>query len=152
MLTIEKSIDVNVPVRTAYKQWTHFEEFPKFMGGVKEVKQLDAKHLHWKVEITGQDKEWDAEITEQTPDQRIAWTNRSGAINGGLVTFHPLSDAKSEIRLQVTYGPESLVERVGNVSWLMSMRVRGDLERFKAFIEKGLSRSEQDEPNSIYPC
>ena len=136
MLTIEKSIDVNVPVRTAYKQWTHFVEFPKFMGGVKEVKQLDAKHLHWKVEITGQDKEWDAEITEQTPDQRIAWTSRGGAINGGVVTFHRLSDARSKVMLQLEYAPQGVVESVGDALGVVSLRVQGDLERFKKFIEK----------------
>lgn len=79
MSTLEKSIEVNVPVRTAYNQWTQFEEFPRFMEGVKEVKQLDDKRLHWKAEIAGQKKEWNAEITEQTTDQRIAWTSRGGA-------------------------------------------------------------------------
>jgi uncharacterized membrane protein len=136
MSTIEKSIEVNVPVRTAYNQWTQFEEFPQFMEGVKEVHQLDDRHLRWKGEIAGQEREWEAEIIEQTPDQRIAWTSRGGAINGGIVTFHRLSDAKSEVRLQVAYNPESLVEHVGNASGLMSLRVRGDLERFKAFVEK----------------
>jgi uncharacterized membrane protein len=99
MSTIEKSIEVNVPVRTAYNQWTQFEEFPRFMEGVKEVNQLDDTRLHWKAAIAGQDKEWDAEITEQTPDQRIAWTSRGGAINGGVVTFHRLSDTRSKVML-----------------------------------------------------
>ena len=82
MSTIEKSIEVNVPEYTAYAQWTHFEEFPGFMEGVREVKQLDAKRFHWKAEIAGQDKEWDTEITEQMADQRLAWTSRGGAIKG----------------------------------------------------------------------
>ena len=99
MSTLEKSIEVSVPVRTAYNQWTQFEEFPRFMEGVKEVKQLDDKRLHWKAEIAGQEKEWIAEITEQTPDQRIAWTSRGGAINGGVVTFHRLSATKSKVML-----------------------------------------------------
>src|SRR5438270_512105 len=85
MSTIEKSIEVNVPVYTAYSQWTHFEEFPQFMEGVKEVKQLDFKRLHWKTEIAGQDKEWDAEITEQIADQRLAWTSRGEALDRYLL-------------------------------------------------------------------
>src|SRR5919206_2194933 len=87
MSTIEKSIDVNVPVHTAYNQWTQFEEFPRFMDGVREVKQLDDKRLHWCTTIGGKEKEWDAEITEQIPDERIAWRNTSGATNAGVVTF-----------------------------------------------------------------
>ena len=136
MSTIEKSIEVNVPVRTAYNQWTQFEEFPRFMEGVKEVTQLDATHLHWKAAIAGQDKEWDAEITEQTPDQRIAWTSRGGTINGGVVTFHRLSDARSKVMLQLEYAPQGLVENVGDALGVVSSRVQGDLERFKEFIEK----------------
>jgi uncharacterized membrane protein len=136
MSTIEKSIEVNVPVRTAYNQWTQFEEFPRFMEGVKEVNQLDDTHLHWKAAIAGQEKEWDAEITEQTPDQRIAWTSRSGALNGGVVTFHRLSDAKSKVMLQLEYAPQGVAENVGDALGVVSLRVQGDLERFKEFIEK----------------
>jgi uncharacterized membrane protein len=136
MSTIEKSIEVNVPVRTAYNQWTQFEEFPRFMEGVKEVTQLDDTCLHWKAAIAGQDKEWDAEITEQTPDQRIAWTSRGGAINGGVVTFHRLSDARSKVMLQLEYAPQGVVESVGDALGVVSLRVQGDLERFKEFIEK----------------
>jgi len=136
MSTIEKSIEVNVPVRTAYNQWTQFEEFPRFMEGVKEVTQLDDTHLHWKAAIAGQEKEWDAEITEQTPDQRIAWTSRGGAINGGVVTFHRLSDARSKVMLQLEYAPQGVAENVGDALGVVSLRVQGDLERFKEFIEK----------------
>jgi len=136
MSTIEKSIEVNVPVRTAYNQWTQFEEFPQFMEGVKEVTQLDEKRLHWKAEIAGQEKEWNAEITEQTPDQRIAWTSRSGAPNGGVVTFHRLSDDKSKVMLQLDYDPQGFVENLGDTLGIVSLRVQGDLERFKEFIEK----------------
>ncbi|HMF85209.1 MAG TPA: SRPBCC family protein, partial [Nitrospiraceae bacterium] len=132
----EKSIEVNVPVRTAYNQWTQFEEFPRFMEGVKEVTQLDDTRLHWKAAIAGQEKEWDAEITEQTPDQRIAWTSRGGAINGGVVTFHRLSDARSKVMLQLEYAPQGVVESVGDALGVVSLRVQGDLERFKEFIEK----------------
>jgi len=136
MSTIEKSIEVNVPVRTAYNQWTQFEEFPRFMEGVKEVNQLDDTHLHWKAAIAGQEKEWDAEITEQTPDQRIAWTSRGGAINGGVVTFHRLSDARSKVMLQLEYAPQGFAENVGDALGVVSSRVQGDLERFKELIEK----------------
>ena len=136
MARIEQSVEVNVPVHTAYNQWTQFEEFPRFMEGVKEVTQLDDRRLHWKAAIAGQDKEWDAEITEQTPDQRIAWTSRGGAINGGVVTFHRLSDARSKVMLQIEYAPQGVVESVGDALGMVSLCVQGDLERFKEFIEK----------------
>jgi uncharacterized membrane protein len=135
MSVIEKSIEINVPVRTAYNQWTQFEEFPKFMEGVKHVKQLDDKHLHWKAEIAGKEKEWDAEITEQIPDERIAWKSRQGANNAGVVTFHRLSDSKSKVMLQMEYDPEGFVEKVGDTAGAVSQRVLGDLERFKQYIE-----------------
>ena len=99
------SIDVNVPVQTAYNQWTQFEEFPRFMEAVKEVTQVDGKRLHWKAEIAGKEKEWEAEITEQLPHRRIALRSQGGALNGGFMTFQPLSDAKSTVRLQVGYSP-----------------------------------------------
>ena len=136
MSTIEKSIEVNVPVYTAYSQWTHFEDFSQFMEGVKEVKRLDAKRLHWKAEIAGQDKEWDAEITEETADQRLAWTSRGGANKGWVATFHQLSDARSKVMLQLEYDPQGFVENVGDALGVVSSRVQGDLERFKEFIEK----------------
>src|SRR5438132_13542902 len=101
MATIEKSVDVNMPLRTVYNQWTQFEEFPKFMEGVSEVRQLDDKRLHWKAEIGGQEREWDAEITEQIPDKRIAWRSISGKKNAGVVTFHQLSEASCQIMLQL---------------------------------------------------
>ena len=130
------SINVNVPVRTAYNQWSQFEEFPQFMEGVKAVHQLDDRHLHWKAEIAGKEKEWDAEITDQTPDQRIVWKSRGGAIIGGVVSFQRLSDARSKVLLQLTYEPEGIVEHLGDALGLVSMHVRRDLERFKTFIEK----------------
>ena len=135
MSSIETSIEVDVPVRTAYNQWTQFEEFPKFMKGVKQVQQLDDKRLHWKANIAGKEEEWNAEITEQIPDQRIAWTSRGGAMNAGVVTFHPLSEAKSKIMLQLEYDPKGFVEQVGDAAGLVTQRVQGDLERFKTFIE-----------------
>jgi uncharacterized membrane protein len=135
MSVIEKSIEINVPVNTAYNQWTQFEEFPKFMEGVKEVRQTDDTHLHWKADIAGKEKEWDAEITEQIPDERIAWRSRSGALNGGVVTFHRLSDRTSKVMLQMEYDPKGFVEHVGDAVGIVSQRVLGDLERFKRYIE-----------------
>ena len=135
MATIEKSIEVDVPVRTAYNQWTQFEEFPRFMEGVEHVQQLDDKHLHWRANIGGKTKEWDAEITEQRPDERIAWRARAGAANGGVVTFHRISDARTRIMLQLEYDPEGVVENIGDAVGVVSSRVEGDLKRFKEFIE-----------------
>ena len=135
MSTIEKSIEVNVPVHTAYNQWTQFEDFPRFMEGVKEVRQLDDTHVHWCAEVAGKEKEWDAEITEQIPDMRIAWRSVSGAPNAGVVTFHRIDDDTTRIMLQMDYEPEGVVENAGNISGVLSHRVEGDLERFKDFIE-----------------
>ncbi len=136
MSTIETSIEVNVPEYTAYAQWTKFEEFPQFMEGVKEVKRLDGKRFHWKAEIAGQEREWDSEITEQAADQRLAWTNRGSAINGWVMTFHQLSNARSKIMLQVEYDPQGFTEDGGEALGVMSLRIQGDLERFKELIEK----------------
>ena len=135
MATIEKSVDVDVAVRTAYNQWTQFEDFPRFMEGVREVRQLDDRRLLWRAAVAGKDKEWEAEITEQTPDQRIAWTSRAGARNAGVVTFHRLGDNRTRIMLQVEYDPEGVVESVGDALGVVQSRVQGDLERFKRFIE-----------------
>jgi uncharacterized membrane protein len=135
MSTIEQSIDVHVPARVAYNQWTQFEEFPHFMEGVESVTQLDDKRLHWRTNIGGVKKEWDAEITEQIPDKRIAWRNISGTSNAGVVTFHRIDDNTTRIMLQVEYDPEGIVENVGDAVGVTSARVRGDLKRFKEFIE-----------------
>lgn len=135
MSVIEKSIELNVPVKTAYNQWTQFEEFPKFMEGVEQVKQINDKRLHWKATIAGKEEEWDAEITEQIPDQRIAWTSKGGAMNAGLVMFYPLSDNKSKLTLQMGYVPNGAVEKAGDAMGLVTRRVEGNLMRFKDFIE-----------------
>ena len=132
---IEKSIEVHVPVQMAYNQWTQFEEFPKFMEGVAQVKQITDKRLHWKANIAGKEEEWDAEITEQIPDQRIAWTSKGGAMNAGLVLFSPLSDATSKLTLQMEYVPSGAIEKTGDALGLVTNRVEGDLKRFKDFIE-----------------
>ena len=135
MATIEKAIDVDVPVRIAYNQWTQFEEFPRFMEGVEEVRQNDDTTLHWVAEVGGKKKEWDANITEQIPDQRIAWRTVAGDANGGVVTFHKVDDNRTRITLQMEYEPEGFVESIGDKLGFMSRRVQGDLERFKRFIE-----------------
>ena len=135
MPSIEQSIEVNVPVRTAYNQWTQFEEFPRFMEGVEEVKQLDNTHLAWRAKIGGKEKHWHAEITEQVPDQRIAWTNTDGAKNAGVITFHRIADNTTKVMIQIEYGPEGAVEHVGDALGVVSSRISGDLERFKTFIE-----------------
>jgi uncharacterized membrane protein len=136
MERIEKSIEVNQPVRTVYNQWTQFEEFPRFMAGVKEVKQLDDTHVHWHAEIWGKDKEWDAEITEQVPDQCIAWRSTSGdAPNAGIVRFEPVSAGKTRVRLTMEYEPQGAVENVGDALGVLSSRVESTVKDFKKFIE-----------------
>lgn len=135
MATVEKSIEVNVPINTAYNQWTQFEDFPAFMEGIKEVRQIDDTHLHWRAEVAGKEKEWDAEITEQLPDERIAWRSTTGALNAGVVTFHRISDDTTRIMLQMDYEPEGVTENVGTALGVFSRRVEGDLERFKDFLE-----------------
>jgi uncharacterized membrane protein len=135
MASAVKHVDVAVPVTVAYNQWTQFEEFPHFMEGVKQVKQLDDKHLHWRAEIAGKDEVWDAEITEQLPDERVAWRSTSGAPNAGVVTFHRLAENKTRVTLQMEYDPEGPVENVGSALGVVDRRVEGDLKRFKDFIE-----------------
>lgn len=137
MTSFEKSINVNVPVRTAYDQWTQFETFPYFMEGIKKVEQISDSQLHWQAEIAGSEQEWDAEITEQTPDQRIAWTSISGAKHAGVVTFHRLSDDVTRVMLQIDYDPQGFLENIGAALGIVETRMQGDLERFKHFIESG---------------
>jgi uncharacterized membrane protein len=136
MATVQESIEVNRPVNTVYNQWTQFEDFPRFMEGVREVKQLDDTHLRWRAEIGGKDESWDSEITEQVPDQRIAWRSTSGAKNSGVVTFQRLTDEKTKVMVQMDYDPEGAAENVGSATGAVSRRVQGDLERFKEFIEE----------------
>ncbi len=140
MSSIEQSVEVSVPVRTAYNQWTQFEDFPHFMEGVKEIRQLDDSSLHWTVEVAGQVREFDAKITEQNPDERIAWTTIDGPHQAGVVTFHRLGDNQTKVMLQMEYDPEGLVEKAGDALGIVRARVKTDLERFKKFIE---SRGEE---------
>ncbi|HVL31955.1 MAG TPA: SRPBCC family protein [Actinomycetota bacterium] len=132
---IEQSIEVDVPVHTAYNQWTQFEEFPKFMEGVESITQLDDKRLQWVVEIGGQRREWTGIITEQTPDQRIAWKSEGETGNAGVVTFHRLDDSRCKVMLQLEYQTSDFAEKAGEMLGIIERRVKADLERFKAFIE-----------------
>jgi uncharacterized membrane protein len=136
MTNAVQSIDVKVPVGTAYNQWTQFEEFPRFMDGVQSVTQVDDTHLRWVAQVAGTEETWDAEITEQHPDERVAWTSTSGARNAGVVTFHRIDDATTRVTLQLDAEPEGVVENVGAALGFLDRRVNGDLERFKAFIER----------------
>ncbi len=135
MSVIEKSIEINVPVKTAYNQWTQFEDFPRFMEGVEQVRQIDDKHLHWKASIGGTQNEWDAVITEQIPDQRISWMSQGGSKNGGVIIFSKVSENRSKLSLRLEYEAEGAVEKTGDAVGVVSRRVEGDLQRFKDFIE-----------------
>ncbi len=136
MSLIEKSITVNVPVRTAYNQWTQFEDFPKFMEGVVLVRQLDEKRMHWRSNVGGVEREFDVEIVEQIPDTRIAWRTLGGEQHSGVITFHRLSDHQTRVMLQMEYDPQGAMEKVGDMVGMTSRRVEKDLERFKEFIER----------------
>ncbi len=135
MKTIEESIEIEVPVSTAYNQWTQFESFPEFMKGVERVEQKDDKKLRWVAEIGGETREWDAEITEQHPDHRVAWKALDQDGPNGVVTFHKLSDSRTKLMVQMEYEPEGMKESVGSAIGLDSHRVKDDLESFKEFIE-----------------
>ena len=141
MSTIEQSVEVKVPVSTAYNQWTQFEEFPRFMEGVEEVRQLDDAHLHWKAQIAGRTEEWDAEITEQRPDERVAWKSTDGAHNAGVITFHPISADATRVMAQMDVDPDGIVATAGDALGVVERRVKGDLERFRQMIEERGSES-----------
>jgi uncharacterized membrane protein len=133
--TIERAIDVRAPASRAYDVWTQFELFPRFMADVQEVRRKDDRHLHWRASMWGRTEEWDAEITEQIPEKRIAWRSQSGPRNAGAVTFHRLSDDTARVMLQMEYQPEGLIERIGDALGVASRRVERDLEAFKNFVE-----------------
>jgi uncharacterized membrane protein len=142
MERIEKTIEVDRPVRTVYNQWTQFEEFPRFMDGVKEVKQIDDTHVRWHAEVFGKDKQWDAEITEQVPDQKIGWKSISGdAPNAGTVRFEPIGPERTLVRLVMAYEPQGATENVGDALGLFSSRVEKSVKQFKKYIE---SRAVED--------
>jgi uncharacterized membrane protein len=133
--TITESIEVNVPVSTAYNQWTQFEDFPLFMEGVDHVQQLDDTRLHWAATVAGKTAEWDAKILEQHPDKQISWISEDGKKTRGTVTFEPVAESKTLIRLSMSYQAEGLKEALGSAVGLDERRVRGDLQRFKELIE-----------------
>ena len=135
MSSIQQSIDVDVPVSTAYNQWTQFEEFPQFMSGVESISQQDDAHLHWVVTVGGVEREFDAEITEQHPDERVAWRSVDGPQHAGVVTFHRLSDAETRVTLQLDWEPEGFVENVGAALQIDDLQVARDLKKFKEIIE-----------------
>ncbi|MFG2001490.1 SRPBCC family protein [Spirillospora sp. NPDC048911] len=136
MSTIEQSIDVEVPVRAAYNQWTQFTEFPRFMEGVDKIDQISDTRTHWKTSIAGVKREFDAEITEQRPDERIAWTSVEEPRQAGVVTFHHLAPEKTRVMLQMEFAPEGAVEKAGDALNVVERKVKGDLKRFKEFIEE----------------
>ena len=135
MGTVEKSIEIGVPVSTAYNQWTQFESFPRFMDGVDRVDQTSPTTTHWVTSIGGVHREFDAEITEQSPDERIAWTTLNGPKQAGLVSFHRVDATTSRVILRMDVMPEGVLETLGAKLGLVGHRIEGDLERFKAFIE-----------------
>ena len=135
MPTVEQSIDVNVPVSTAYNQWTQFESFPEFMGGVEEVHQVADDMTHWRTTVGGVEREFDAAITEQIPEERVAWRSVDGKTHGGVVTFHRLSPDTTRIMVQIDWETESLTEKAGALVGADDMQVKKDLGRFKEFIE-----------------
>jgi uncharacterized membrane protein len=133
--TVIKSVDVAVPVSTAYNQWTQFESFPQFMEGVEEITQLTDTRTHWRTSIAGVHREFDAEITEQHPEERVAWQTVDGSHHAGVVTFHRLGDLSTRVTLQMEYEPESLTEKAGTALGVVQKRAESDLKRFKEFIE-----------------
>lgn len=135
MSSVTQSVDVDVPVSTAYNQWTQFEAFPNFMGGVDEIVQIDDTHQHWKTSIGGVSREFDTEITEQHPDERVAWKSTDGTTHAGVVTFSRLSDTSTRVTAQIDWQPEGMVEKAGSVIGIDDLRVKKDLNRFKDFIQ-----------------
>jgi uncharacterized membrane protein len=135
MASVTKSIDVHVPISTVYNQWTQFETFPEFMGGVDQITQLDDRRLHWKVTVGGQTREFDAEVTEQNPEERVAWKSIDGETHAGVVTFHKLADDETRVTVQLDWQPEGIVEKAGAAVGIDDHQVSSDLDRFKSFIE-----------------
>jgi uncharacterized membrane protein len=136
MSDVIETVDVAVPVRTAYNQWTQFEQFPRFMEGVEQITQVSDTLTHWTIKIGGVEREFDAEITEQHPDERVAWHSVGGTEHAGVVTFHRLDDAHTRVTLQLDTVPEGVVETLGDKLGLVSHRAKGDMKRFKEYIEQ----------------
>ena len=132
---VQDSIEVDVPISTAYNQWTQFEEFPRFMQDVEEVRQIDDTHLHWRANIAGKPVEWDSEITTQIPDRRISWRSTSGPSNSGAVTFDRVAENRTRITLRMSYRAPGLVEKIGDALGAVRMELSGNLHRFSDFIQ-----------------
>lgn len=135
MSTVRAEIDIELPISTVYNQWTQFETFPQFMSGVDAVRQVDDTHTHWEVSLAGVSREFDAEIVEQTPDERIAWNSTAGEEHAGVVTFHRLSDDTTKVTLQLTWQPQGAVERIGSLLQIDDIQIDRDLRSFKDLIE-----------------
>ncbi|MEC3974435.1 SRPBCC family protein [Amycolatopsis sp. H20-H5] len=152
MSTITESVDVKVAVSTAYNQWTQFESFPRFMDGVEEIRQTDATHTHWKINVAGVTKEFGATITEQNPDERVAWRSDSGPTHAGVITFHRLDNDTTRVTAQMDIDPDGFVENVADKLGILDRKVKADMERFKTFIENrdghetGAWRGDVDRP------
>ncbi|MFD3809262.1 SRPBCC family protein [Streptomyces sp. NPDC058611] len=136
MSQVEQSIEVDVPVRAVYDQWTRFETFPRFMAGVERITRVNDTLTHWKTKVSGVEREFDAEITERIPDERVAWTTVGGQVGqAGVVTFHRLDDARTKVMLRMDFDPAGVAENVGDKLGFVTRRVTGDLELFKEYIE-----------------
>jgi uncharacterized membrane protein len=135
MVSVTKSVDVEAPLSTVYNQWSQFEDFPQFMGGVDQITAIDDTHTHWVTSIGGQRREFDTEITEQHPDERVAWKSTDGTTHAGVITFHRLGDTTTRVTAQIDWQPEGLVEKVGSALNFDDRQVSSDLDRFKEFIE-----------------
>jgi uncharacterized membrane protein len=135
MTSVTKSVDVHAPISRVYNQWTQFESFPEFMSGIENIAQLDDRLLHWKVNIAGAKREFDAEITEQHPEERVAWTSVDGTTHAGVVTFHKLNDEITRVTVQLDWQPDGALEKAGAALGFDDRQVSGDLDRFKTFIE-----------------
>ena len=136
MTEMEKSIVVDAPLREVYNQWTQFEDFPRFMDGILEVRQLDAKRLHWKAQIGSAERVWQAEIVDQVPDRRIAWRSVTDVEHAGAVLFEPVTGNRTRVTLRMRYDPEGLAENLGNALGFVARQVQGDLERFRTLMEQ----------------
>ena len=137
MSRFEETITVAVPVRTAYDEWTRFEDFPRFMEGVERVEQLDDQTLRWTASVAGREQEWTAKIVDQTPDTRVAWKSIEGAENAGAVLFDALGASETQVTLRLDAEPDGLIELAGDALGFLQRRVHGDLERFKEHVERG---------------
>ena len=154
MASVQQAVDVDVPIRVAYDQWTQFESFPQFMGGVERITQIDETRTHWVTNIDGVKREFDAEITEQHPDERVAWASLDGPKHAGVVTFHRLDDSKTRVMIQIDWEPEGLVEKAGAALGVDDRQVKADAKRFKEFIESrgaetGAWRGDIDPPPQV---